>query len=128
MQQAMQPVLQPHPVSIQNVSPGIMRVEFLRRAERELNLNPEQRERIDGILKASQERTRKITEPIAPELRAELQRTREEFRDALTPEQRSRFDEMLKQQQQSRPRDMREPHDQRRPVPPGVESRQPTTN
>ena len=69
-------------------SPGGLRIEFLRRAQRDLDLNPEQRERIDKLLKESQERTR-----------AELQRTKEEFQQVLTPEQRTRFEELMKKQQ-----------------------------
>ena len=79
-------------------SPGGLRLEFLRRAQRDLDLNPEQRERIDKLLKESQERTRKIMEPVAPDLRAELQRTKEEFQQVLTPEQRMRFEELMKKQ------------------------------
>jgi hypothetical protein len=86
------------------VSPGGMRLEFLRRAERELDLTRGQRERADQIIKDSQERTKKILEPVAPEMRNELQRTREEFRGVLTPAQRARFDEMAKQ-----PKPQREP-------------------
>ena len=86
-------------------SPGGMRWEFLRRVQRELDLTPEQRERIDKILKESQERTRKLMEPIAPEFHAESKRTKEEFRAVLTPEQQVRFDELLKLQH--RPREER---------------------
>jgi len=84
-----------------------VKIEFLRRMERDLNLSTEQRERIDGILTESQERTRKLMEPVAPQLREELQQTKERFRAALTPIQREAFDAMLKQQQ--RPRDQRHP-------------------
>jgi hypothetical protein len=94
----------------QNASAGGSRVEFLRRVERDLTLTSEQRERIDKIIAASQERTRKIMEPVTPRMREELQRTKEEFRQALNPDQRVRFDDLLKQQQR--------PRDQRRSVPP----------
>src|SRR5205085_7128081 len=80
-------------------SAGGLRLEFLRRTQRELDLSMEQRERIDKILKDSQERSRKIMEPVTPELHAELQRTKEEFRQVLTPEQRIRFEELMKKQQ-----------------------------
>jgi len=80
-------------------SPGGMRLEFLRRIQRELDLSAEQRERIDRILKQSQDRTRKLMEPVAPQLRLELQRAKADFREALTPQQQERFDTMLKQQQ-----------------------------
>ena len=83
-------------------SPGGMRLEFLRRIQRELDLTAEQRERIDKLLKQSQERTRKIMEPIGPQLHGEIQRAKSEFREALTPEQQTRFDQLLKQQQHFR--------------------------
>ncbi len=96
---------------------GGVRVEFLRRAERELDLTPDQRERIDKIIAASQERTKKIMEPVTPLMREEIKRTKEEFREALTPEQRRRFDELLKQQQ--RPRDQHRPNVPRDRAPDG---------
>jgi Spy/CpxP family protein refolding chaperone len=82
-------------------SPSGMRFEFLRRAQRELDLTPEQRERIDKLLKDSQERTRRIMQPVAPEFHAELQRAKEEFRAVLTPEQQQHFDDLLKLQHRS---------------------------
>ena len=88
---------------------GMVRLDFLRRAGRELNLTQEQHERVDKVIKESQERTRKV---MAPYVREELQRTKAEFREALTPEQQKRFDELLKQQQQQqqqRARDQRHP-------------------
>lgn len=87
-------------------SAGGLRLEFLRRAERDLRLNPDQRERIDKLLQASQERTRKLMEPVAPELRAELEQTKDEFLAVLTPDQRARFEVLVKKQQQ-RPHDPR---------------------
>lgn len=72
---------------------GVMRLEFLRRAQHELDLTPDQQERIDKIIKDNQDRTRKLLEPV-------LQRTRQEFMDVLTPEQRTRFQELVKEQQQ----------------------------
>ncbi len=77
------------------VSAGAIRLDFLKRMEGELDLNPEQRERIDEILKNSLERARKF---ITPRIREEAQRSREEFLQVLTPEQRARFDELWKQQ------------------------------
>jgi Spy/CpxP family protein refolding chaperone len=92
---------------------GLVRLDFLRRAGRDLQLTPEQRERLDKIIKESQERTRKV---MSPYLREELQRTRAEFREVLTPEQRPKFDELLKHQQQQQQQRAR---DQRHPPPPG---------
>ena len=95
-----------HPTS--PVSVGVLRLEFLRRAQRELDLTLKQRQQIDTLLRESQERTRQIMKPVAPELNAELQRTKELFLEVLTPEQRTRFEQMMKRQQQ-RPHDSRHP-------------------
>jgi Spy/CpxP family protein refolding chaperone len=91
----------------QPATPQMLRVEFLRRMGQELKLTAEQREQVDKIIKESQQRSRKIVEPVAPQLREELQRTKEEFRKLLTPEQNTRFEELLKLQQ--RPREPRRP-------------------
>ena len=101
----------PRPVPV--VSPGGLRLELLRRMQRDLNLTTNQHEQIDKILKESQERSRKIMEPVAPQIREELARTRDEFRAVLTPEQQKRFDDLLKHQphrpdQQHRPGTPRE--------------------
>lgn len=89
---------------IQPISAGGLRIEFLRRIERDLDLSPEQREQVNKILAASQERSRKIMEPVTPKIREELQQTKEQFRAVLNPPQKVRFDELLKQQQQQQQR------------------------
>jgi hypothetical protein len=89
-------------------SAGGIRLEFLRRAQRELILEPEQRERIDKILKESQARTVQIMEPVSAELREEVERTKSEFLAVLSPEQRRRFDELVKKQHRQ--------HEPRRPT------------
>ena len=83
-----------------------MRIEFLRRMERELELTAEQHEPIDRILKEGQERTKKLMDTVEPRRREEFKKTIEEFRAVLTPEQRKRLDALVKQQQQ-RARDQR---------------------
>lgn len=88
---------------VQQVSPAGMRDNLLRRLIRDLDLTPEQHDRVEKILKESQERTRKV---MAPFLRDEMQRTTAAFRDVLSPDQQVRFDELLKEQQQ-RTRDPR---------------------
>jgi Spy/CpxP family protein refolding chaperone len=95
--------------AVQPISAGGIRIEFLRRVERDLNLTADQREQIDKIITASQERSKKLMEPIQPKIREELQQTREQFRAVLNPEQKIRFDELLKQQQQQRQRDQHRP-------------------
>jgi hypothetical protein len=89
----------------QRISAGVMRIEFLRRIEKDLNLSAQQKQRVDAILSDGQERTRLIMEPFAPQIRQELNKTLDDFRAALTPPQQTRFDELLKQAQRSR-----EPH------------------
>jgi Spy/CpxP family protein refolding chaperone len=85
---------------------GVMRIEFLRRMERELELTPAQRDPVDKILKDGQERMKKLMDTVEPRRREEFKRTMEEFQAVLTPEQHKRFDELVKQQQQ-RARELR---------------------
>jgi hypothetical protein len=92
--------------SAQPTAPGVMRFEFLRRMERDLDLAPAQRGPIDKILQEGQERMKKLMETVEPRRRDELKKTIDEFRGVLTPEQQKRFDELLKLQQQ-RSRDQR---------------------
>jgi Spy/CpxP family protein refolding chaperone len=93
-------------------SAGGVRLDLLRRMQKELDLSPDQRQRIDKLLKESQERTKKLMEPIAPELHAEVQRTKNEFRAVLTPEQQPRFDELLRQAQRAKePKKAQPPRD-----------------
>jgi hypothetical protein len=85
-------------------APRDLRLEFLRRAQRELDLSPDQRERVDKIIKDSQERTRKLMEPVAPQLHVELQTTKDQFLSVLTPDQKIRFERLMK----------RRPHESKR--------------
>jgi len=91
-------------------SAGVLRIEFLRRVERELDLTPAQRDSIDKVLKDGQERMKRLLEAVEPSRREEFKKTLEEFRALLTAEQRQRFDALLKQQQRTR--------EQRKPLPP----------
>ncbi|HXP62110.1 MAG TPA: hypothetical protein VN829_16555 [Dongiaceae bacterium] len=93
---------QPQPSSLSG-----LRFDLLRRLQSELSLTPEQKERIDAIIRQGQERTRKIMDPVRPQLQEEVRKTKAAFRDALGPEQQTRFDELLKQEQ--RPREGRRP-------------------
>ena len=79
---------------------GVMRIEFLRRVERELDLTPAQREPIDKVLQEGQERMKKLMETVEPRRREEFKKTMDEFRAVLTPEQQKRFYDLVKQQQQ----------------------------
>jgi Spy/CpxP family protein refolding chaperone len=89
---------------------GLVRMDFLRRVQKELDLTPDQHQRVDKMLKEHQEQIKKIVEPIEPDIQEEVQTAKDEFLETLTPTQRVRFDELLKQQQR--------PKDPRRPQPP----------
>ncbi|SPE59162.1 conserved hypothetical protein [Verrucomicrobia bacterium] len=104
--------LPPRPPSPAITPAGGMRLDFLRRMGRELNLSPEQRERIDAILRESQERSKKIIEPVSPQLREEVKKTKAEFIEVLTPEQRKRFADLAKQQQHRQPAPQQRPLEQ----------------
>jgi Spy/CpxP family protein refolding chaperone len=98
----------------------------LRRAQRELNLSGEQRERVEKIFSQSQERTKQLMEPVAPRLREELERAKLEFREILTPSQQTRFDELLKQRVRDQRREKgSRAHEKEAPVEPTARS---TTN
>ena len=102
-----QPAKQPHPSHSIPAAPNLTRIEFLRRAERDLDLSPEQRVQADKLIAESQERTKKIVEPVAPKLREELNQTKSQFRALLNPDQQAKFDEMLKKM--AHPRDSHRP-------------------
>lgn len=76
--------------------PQMMRMEFLLRARKELGLSSEQHERIEKIIREGQERSRKLWEGVAPEMRKELQSVNERIRAELSPEQRRLFEQLLK--------------------------------
>ena len=95
-----------------SIRPQMLRDEFVRQMQRELDLSPEQKERISRTVHESQERIRVHYDRIAPEVREELRRTREGMRAELTPGQDRQFEEFL------RKRKGREtpPFDKRRPA------------
>jgi hypothetical protein len=68
----------------------------LRRMQQELNLTPDQHERIEKILRGRQEEGRKLMQETIGKIRAEL-----------AQEQEVRFDQLLKQQQQQQQRPRR---------------------
>jgi Spy/CpxP family protein refolding chaperone len=70
--------------------------DLLRRMDRELNLTPEQHDQMEKILLESQERTKILWKPIAPQMTKETQMVHERMRDQLTPEQRKKFDDLVK--------------------------------
>ena len=88
-----------HPPTSSNQPPPlaeIQRPEFLRRMQKQLDLTASQRDEIAKIMKASQERNRPLWERIAPQMREEIKRVREEIRPVLTPDQQKKFDVLFK--------------------------------
>jgi len=82
--------------NVANPPGGLLSREFIQVLERQLRLTPEQRERVDKIMVEGQERVRELRSRIDPELKKELQQTREQIRAVLTPEQREQFEQMMK--------------------------------
>lgn len=70
--------------------------DLSQRMGRYLELTPEQRERVQTLLKESQARMREIADEMAPKTREEFRRLREGLRQELRPDQRQRFEEMFK--------------------------------
>jgi hypothetical protein len=80
-----------------NLAPmQLQRMDFLLRVRNELNLSPEQHTRIEQIIRDGQERSRKLWEGVAPQMREELKSVHEKIRAELTPEQRRRFEQLLR--------------------------------
>jgi len=77
-------------------APSLLSREFIQLLERRLELSSEQREQIGQIMREGQERIRELRSTIDPQLRKELQQTRERIRAVLSPEQREQFERMMK--------------------------------
>jgi hypothetical protein len=66
------------------------RMDFMRRMGDRLGLSEEQRNRIDAILRESQQRSRELWEPLAPKFKEEMERTKHLIDAELTAEQRAK--------------------------------------
>lgn len=86
------------------VTPWQVRMQnLLHRMDAQLDLTAEQRAQIEQIISDSQERTKVLWKPIAPQMGREMQHVRDQIRDSLTPEQRKKFDDL------TQPRPLRKP-------------------
>jgi Spy/CpxP family protein refolding chaperone len=65
---------------------------LLRGLEREVNLRPEQRERVEGILRETREEFRRLREEVRPRFREIVARSRARIRASLDADQQGRFD------------------------------------
>jgi Spy/CpxP family protein refolding chaperone len=117
----------PHPPSTVNPTPGLLSREFIQVLEWQLRLTSQQRERINTIMAEGQEHVRELRARIDPEMRKELQQTRERIRSVLTPEQREQFEQLMKRSARRNERNdqpgqpdrrLREPREPRSQPPP----------
>jgi hypothetical protein len=90
------------------------RLEYLRRLEHQLKLNPGQKERAEAILRESQERMAALWERIAPDAQQEFHGTREKIRALLDAEQLKRYDELMKSKNIRKGEEGRDPKHERR--------------
>jgi len=74
--------------------PGNAQLEAMSRWSRDLDLEPSQRERIEGVLKTAQGRLRDLWLPVAPRARGEIEAARREIEGLLSSDQRRRWDEL----------------------------------
>ena len=69
--------------------------DYVSKLERELQLTPEQKQRIEAILVASQDRMKQFWR------KEEFQRTREEISEVLTPEQREKKKQLRRERERA---------------------------
>ena len=74
----------------------LQRLQFFKRMQKQLNLGPEQQEKIDKLMCESQERVKPLWAQIGPQMDAELKRVRQEVNKVLTPEQRKKMNDLMR--------------------------------
>jgi Spy/CpxP family protein refolding chaperone len=79
--------------------------ELSRRMQSELELRPEQWERIETIIRESQERMKKLREEVGQKITEEFRGMRQKIRGELTPEQRKKFVDIMRQHDERNKRD-----------------------
>ena len=75
------------------------RFQYIRVIEQQLDLTPQQREKIDLVINDSQMRVKGYWDAAQPKINDEMKRVKEQIREQLNPEQRKKFDELNKQRQ-----------------------------
>lgn len=76
----------------------LRKVELMGRVQKDLDLTPEQRARIEKIIGDAQERIRDLWDQVAPDIRDEYEDVQKKLCGELTPEQSKLFIEMMKKQ------------------------------
>ena len=77
---------------------------FMRRLERDLNLNASQRANVDRALQRHYERIRDIRSRMSPQINSIMQEIRKDVRSFLDNEQRTSFDRMVEKFEERRNR------------------------
>lgn len=85
------------PITPDLVGPLGQRVAMVRRLEKRLDLTPEQRTRVEVLIRESQQRLRDMWDPIAPRAEEELRHLYRGIELELTPPQRAQFKTLLSQ-------------------------------
>ncbi len=83
--------------------PGWQRFEALRRLEDQIQLTPEQRDRIRGLIRESEQRIRSDWEPVVPRIQAEIRELRKRISAELDPAQRERFEALFERRERPDP-------------------------
>ena len=76
--------------------PFLHRFETTRRAVDQVQLTPEQRARIDEIIRNNQELIADYFRILEPDVQQVFRKMRDSIREELTPDQRQRFEDLLK--------------------------------
>jgi Spy/CpxP family protein refolding chaperone len=74
----------------------LQRLQFIKRMQKQLGLEPEQQEKIDKIMRESQERIKPLWAQIGPQMDEELKRVRQEVNEVLSAEQREKMNELMR--------------------------------
>lgn len=83
--------------------PGPLNRQFVMGLERQLNLTPEQRDKIEKLMVEGQEHIRQMRSKIEPDIRKEMLAVNEQIKAILNPEQREQFGRLMMQRTQNRP-------------------------
>ena len=97
---------------------------FMRRLERDLNLNTEQRANVDRALQSHYERIREIRSRMRPQINSIMQEIRKDVRSFLDDEQKTSFDEMVRKFEERRKRRWRKFRKQHQGDPAGQSKKQ----
>jgi len=97
----------------QILRPEMFSKQFIQQLDDKLNLTKDQREQIQKIIAQGQQNIHDLWKIIGSQFRSDLQDTRQQIKEVLTPEQRKEFELLMKLQHQMR-------HPQETNAPPAV--------